>query len=150
VLTSGLLRVNASNQFDPRVLTEFQPTDSNLIYQIWGADRRLQIERPRGWQVPLDESGLRASTPIFNSTFSRGVHVRVLSVPLVSARGQAGVLQVGMTLSLLDTTQRTLSTVLVGLAALSMLLAGGGLAGHRASPGPTGLRHSNSHAHHPR
>jgi two-component system, OmpR family, sensor kinase len=125
VLTSGLLRVNPNNQFDPRVLTEFQPTDSNLIYQIWGADRRLQIERPRGWQAPLDESGLRASAPVFNSTYSRGVHVRVLSVPLVSPRGQAGVLQVGMSLSLLDTTQRTLSTVLIGLAVLSMLLAGG-------------------------
>lgn len=125
ILTSGLLRVNASNQFDPRVLTEFQPADSSLIFQIWGADRTLQIERPRGWQTPLDESGLRAGAPVFNTTYSRGVHVRVLSVPLVSPRGPAGVLQVAMSLSLLDATQRTLSTVLIGLAALSMLLAGG-------------------------
>ena len=123
ILTSGLLRVNAGNQFDPRVLTEFQPTDSNLIFQIWGADRRLQIERPRGWQTPLDESGLRTGQPMFRTTFSRGVHVRVLSVPLVSPRGPAGVLQVGMSLSMLDTTQRTLATVLIGLAALSMALA---------------------------
>lgn len=124
LLTSGLLRVNASNQFDPRILTEYQPSDNSLIFQIWGADRQLQIERPRGWQVPLDESGLLASRPVYHSTFSRGVHVRVLSVPLVTPRGPAGVLQVGLTLSLLDATQRTLSSVLVGLAVFSMALAG--------------------------
>jgi two-component system, OmpR family, sensor kinase len=124
ILTNGLLRVNALNQYDPRVLTEFQPTDSNLIFQIWGVDRRLQFERPRGWQVPLDESGLRANRPVFNFSYSQDVHLRVLSVPLESQRGQAGVLQVGLNLSLLDTTQRTLSTVLLVLAVIAMALAG--------------------------
>ncbi len=116
--------LNSSNQFDPRVLNEFQPTDSNLIFQIWGNDRRLQIERPRGWIAPLDQSGLRTNRPVFNSAYSQGIHVRVLSVPLVSPRGPAGVLQVGLTLSLLDATQRTLSTVLIVLALLAMALAG--------------------------
>jgi len=124
VLTSGLLRVNSLNQFDPRVLNEYQPTNSNLIFQIWGSDRQLQIERPRGWQVPLDESGLLADRPTFNSAYSRGVHLRVLSVPLVSRRGPAGVLQVALNLSLLDATQRTLLTVLIVLAVLAMALAG--------------------------
>lgn len=124
VLTDGLLRVNASNQFDPRVLTEYQPTDSNLIFQVWGSDRQLQIERPSGWQAPLDERGLRAQQPVFNSSYSRGVHLRVLSVPLVSPRGPAGVLQVALTLSLLDAVQRTLAAVLAILAIFSMALAG--------------------------
>jgi two-component system, OmpR family, sensor kinase len=124
VLTAGLLRVNASGQFDPRVLTEFQPTDSNLIFQIWGNDRRLQVERPRGWLAALDSQGLRASRPTFNSSYSQGVHLRVLSVPLVSPRGPAGVLQVALTLGLLDATQRTLSTTLLTLAIFSMALAG--------------------------
>ncbi len=124
VLTGGLLRVNASGQFDPRVLTEFQPTDSNLVFQVWGADRQLQIERPRGWEEPLDASGLRILRPGFNSSFSRGVHLRVLSVPLISERGPAGVLQIALTLGLLDAAQRTLSTVLVALAVFSMALSG--------------------------
>jgi two-component system, OmpR family, sensor kinase len=124
VLTDGLLRVNSSDQFDPRVLTEFQPTDSNLIFQVWGNDRQLQIERPRGWQAPLDASGLRASRPVFNSSYSQSVHLRVLSVPLITARGPAGVLQIGLTLGLLDAAQRTLSTVLAALAILSMAVAG--------------------------
>ena len=124
ILTGGLLRVNANNQFDPRVLTEYQPADSSLIYQIWGSDRQLQIERPRGWQVPLDETGLRANRTLFRSAFSRDEHMRVLTIPLVSPRGPAGVLQVGLNLSLLDSAQRTLSTVLLGLAILAMILAG--------------------------
>ncbi len=124
VLAGGLLRVNSSDQFDPRVLTEFQPTDSNLIFQVWGNDRRLQIERPRGWTAPLDSGGLRASRPVFNSTYSQNVHLRVLSIPLVTSRGPAGILQVGLTLGLLDATQRTLSTLLVALAVFSMALAG--------------------------
>ena len=124
LLTSGPLRVNANNQFDPRVLTEFQPADSNLIFQVWGSDRRIQITRPLSWQTPLDESGLRASRPVFHSTISRGVHLRVLSVPLVSPRGPAGILQIALTLSLLDAAQRTLATVLIALAIFSMALAG--------------------------
>jgi len=123
ILTGGLLRVNAANQFDTRVLTEYKPTDNGLIFQVWGNDRRLQIERPRGWQVPLDESGLRANRVLFRSTYSRGEHVRVLTVPLVSPRGPAGVLQLAMNLRLLDAAQRTLSTVLLGLAVLAMALA---------------------------
>ena len=123
VLTGGLLRVNANNQFNPRVLTEFQPADSNLLFQVWGNDRKLQISRPLSWSSPLDESGLRTGQPVFHSTYSRGFHLRVLSVPLVSPRGPAGVLQIALTLNLLDATERTLATVLVTLAILSMALA---------------------------
>ena len=124
LLTGGLLRVNANDQFDPRVLTEFQPADSNLLFQVWGNDRKLQISRPLSWSSPLDESGLRTGQPVFRSTFSRGFHLRVLSVPLVSPRGPAGVLQIALTLNLLDAAERTLATVLVTLAILSMALTG--------------------------
>lgn len=123
VLTGGLLRVDASNNFDPRVLAEYQPADSNMIYQVWGSDRQLQLERPRGWQEPLDEAGLVTTSPVFNSTRSRDAHLRVLSVPLVSPRGPAGVLQVALNLSLLDAAQRTLATVLVVLAVILMAVA---------------------------
>lgn len=122
-LTDGLLRVNSNNQFDPRILAEFQPVDNNLIFQVWGNDRRIQIERPRGWQLPLDEQGLRVNQPGFRSTYSREIHLRVLSVPLSSPRGPAGILQVGTNLSLLDATQKTLASVLLGLAVVSMALA---------------------------
>jgi heavy metal sensor kinase len=121
-LTSGPLRVDANNHFDQRVLSEFQPNDSNLIFQVWGNDMRLQIERPAGWNLPLDEKGLRSSKPVFNFAYSRGIHLRVLSVPISSSRGPAGRLQVALTLSLLDTTQHTLASVLIGLAIIGVIL----------------------------
>jgi two-component system, OmpR family, sensor kinase len=116
------LRVNAANQFDPRVLSQFQPTDSSLIYQVWGNQRDLQIARPASWDTPLDERGLRSNRTVFNSTYSRGIHMRVLSVPLATPRGPAGVLQVGLSLNLLDSAQRTLASVLIVLTFLSMVL----------------------------
>jgi len=124
VLTNGLLRVSAGNQFDTRVLSEYQPSDNSLIFQVWGSDRTLQIERPAGWQTPLDESGLRSQRPVFNSSYSRGVHLRVLSVPVETPRGPAGVLQLALSLSLLDAAQRVLATVLIVLAIGSTALAG--------------------------
>lgn len=122
-LTGGVLRVNAANQFDTRALSEYQPTDSNLLFQVWGNDRRLQVTRPRGRLDPLDESGLRISQPVFHSTTSQNVHLRVLSVPLQTTRGPAGVLQIALTLGLLDAAQRTLASVLIILAIISMALA---------------------------
>jgi two-component system, OmpR family, sensor kinase len=123
IMTSGTLRVDANNQFDQRELSKYQPNENNLIFQVWGNDLRLQIERPRGWQEPLDGKGLHSSTPVFNFAYSRGIHLRVLSVPIVSSRGPAGRLQVALNLSLLDATQRTLSAVLIGLAIISMAFA---------------------------
>lgn len=123
VITAGPLRVDSKNQFDPRIVSEFQPNDSNLIFQVWGNDLRLQIERPLGWQDPLDEVGLHAGRPMFNSSYSRGFHLRVLTVPLSSARGPAGRLQIALNLSLMDATQRTLSSVLIGMAVIAMALA---------------------------
>lgn len=124
LLTNGLLRVNANDQFDPRVLTEFQPADSSLLFQVWGNDRKLQISRPLSWSSPLDESGLRTGKPVFHSTYSRGFHLRVLSVPLASPRGPAGVLQIALTLNLLDAAERTLAIVMVTLAIFAMALTG--------------------------
>jgi two-component system, OmpR family, sensor kinase len=137
VITGGLLRVDSNNQFDPRVVADFEPYDSNLIFQVWGNDMHLQIERPTGWQDALDQIGLRAGRPIFNSSYSRGIHLRVLTVPLSTTRGPAGRLQVALNLSLLDATQRTLSSVLIGMAVIAMALvaiAGWILTGQALAP----------------
>ncbi len=137
VMTNGLLRVDSNNHFDQRILSEYQPADSNLIFQVWGNDQVLQIERPRGWQDPLDEKGLHTSGQAFNSTYSRGIHLRVLSIPLSSPRGPAGRLQIALNLSLLDATQRTLSAVLIVLAIIATAfaaLAGWMITGQALSP----------------
>jgi heavy metal sensor kinase len=118
------LRVNSANQFDPRILSDFQPTDASLIYQVWGNQRDLQIARPTTWQTPLDERSMRSNRTLFNSTNSRGVHLRVLTIPLTTPRGPAGVLQVALSLNLLDSAQHTLASVLIVLTFVSMIVVG--------------------------
>jgi two-component system, OmpR family, sensor kinase len=119
----AMLRVNTLNQFDPRSIATFQTTD-NLLFQVWGNDRKLQIARPASLQSPLDEAGRQSGQVIYhNSTGSSG-HLRVLSIPLETERGPAGVLQVAVNLNLVDIVQTTLATILAVLALAAMVLSG--------------------------
>ena len=104
-------------------LAEFQSSNNNLIFQVWGIDRRLQYSQPRMWDEPLDPIGRQIGETMYNTTISQGVHLRVVSIPLATLRGPAGTLQVAVSLALLDTTQRALASVLIFLALLSMILA---------------------------
>jgi heavy metal sensor kinase len=116
------LRINASGQFDPRTTTGQQLTD-NLVFQIWGNDNKLQLSRPPTLINPLDEIGRRAGQPVFHSIVNGTTHLRVLSVPVKTERGPAGVLQVALSLSVIDITQRVLASVLILLAIVVMVIA---------------------------
>jgi two-component system, OmpR family, sensor kinase len=117
------LRVTPTRDFDPRSLADFQPVE-NLIIQVWGPDRELQIVRPPRFRQPLSEAGRWTGENVFYSVQTNGLSLRVLSVPLQSSRGPVGVLQVGLSLALIDVTQRTLASVLIMLIVLAMLLSG--------------------------
>ena len=117
------LRISSSGRFDARAISGFKP-DENIVFQVWGNDRELQLVRPIGNQEPLDRSGLRSSTPVFNTSGGEGTHFRVLTVPLMNARGPAGLLQIGRNLNLFDATLQTLAVVLVLMTILSMFLTG--------------------------
>jgi two-component system OmpR family sensor kinase len=116
-------KVNAVNEIDPRSVSNFMSAE-NLIFQVWGSNSTLQMARPAVWQTPLDDFGRRAGKPYFNSTSSNKTHIRVFSMPLKTERGPVGVLQVAQNLALVDVAQRTLASVLVMLALMSMVLAG--------------------------
>ncbi|HEX7555074.1 MAG TPA: HAMP domain-containing sensor histidine kinase [Leptolinea sp.] len=117
------LRINANGRFDARAIVAFKP-DENIVFQVWGNDRELQLARPVENLDPLDRSKLLSDQPVFNTSGGEGTHMRVLTVPLINARGPAGLLQIGRNLNLFDATLQTLTAVLVLLTALSMLLAG--------------------------
>jgi len=117
------LKVNADGVFDVQALRDFQPSDNAIFYQVWGNDRRQQFSHPVGWLAPLDPVGLEAGRVMFNSSFSRGMHVRVLTLPVVTRRGPSGVVQIGMNLAIVDATQTVLASVLIILALLSMGLS---------------------------
>jgi len=116
------LSITTTGKFDSRSVAGFTSTN-NLLFQIWGNDRILQISRPPNLQTPLDDAGLRAGILVINYATSNGTHLRVLSVPLATMRGPVGVLQVGQDLKLLEVTQTTLATVLVLLAIIAMVLS---------------------------
>lgn len=117
------LRVNSSGQYDSRLLASFQLTDSNLYFQVWGADQHLQYAVPRSIQQPLDPAARQSGKSVFATRLLAGKHLRVLSLPLTTNRGPAGTLQVAMNMNLLDVTLRALASVLFLLAVLSMGLA---------------------------
>ena len=117
------LRINANGRFDARSANTFTP-DENIVFQVWGNDRFLQLARPAGDIDPLDRAKLRSDIPVFNTTGDVGKHMRVLTVPLKNARGPAGLLQIGRNLNLFDATLQVLAAVLILLTILSMVLTG--------------------------
>ncbi len=118
-----VLKVDPSGIFDPRSISAFQPS-ANLLVQVWGTDQRLQIARPAGFNTPLDVQNRLAGQTTIASVYIEGEHLRVLTVPLESVRGPAGVMQIGINLSLLDLIQNTLSTILFILTVTAMILSG--------------------------
>jgi signal transduction histidine kinase len=117
------LKVNSFGQINSRTIIEFN-TNESLIYQIWGQDRKLQFSRPISFTTPLDESGKAAREPILQTVQLDNGDYRVLSVPIVSARGSVGQVQLALSLSMIDVVRQTLAFLLVILALLSVSLAG--------------------------
>ncbi len=118
-----LLRVNMDNRFDPRSIASYQPTE-NLVIQLWNYNNELEIARPALWQQTLDADGLQAGKTVIHSTQTATAHMRVISIPLRSVRGPAGVLQLGLSLGLVDTTQQTLAVVVLIMTLVAMFLTG--------------------------
>ena len=117
------LRITSADQFDPRSVASYQPTE-NLLFQVWDLEGNLQLTRPVGLLDALDENGLGVGQTFYSSKTVSGDRIRVLSVPLKTSRGPVGVLQVGLSLALVDVVQRTLIGILVLLTIILMLLVG--------------------------
>lgn len=108
------LKVSSGGQFDPRSISDYQPTE-NLLIQVWGADHQLQISRPTGIKEALDRSAWSGDSIAFsNATYGEN-QIRVMTTPLTSIRGTAGILQVGIDMTLVQTMQNTLTAILIYL-----------------------------------
>jgi heavy metal sensor kinase len=118
------MRVNPLNPVDPLVLGDVEPTQ-NLLVQIWGPDGKLLAALPSSLAQPLDASSMSVQAGTINSVSTGVGHLRVMSVPLKTPAGDPlGVLQIGISLYLVDATQRGLAIFLVGLSLLTMLIGG--------------------------
>jgi len=101
---------------------------ADVFVQVWSNTGKLEAtsQNLQNYNKPLDEVGLRSSRPIYRDVSIGQRQLRVLSVPFVvkGTDRQLGVLQTGARLDLIQSTQGTLSWVLIGGAAISMLIAG--------------------------
>jgi methyl-accepting chemotaxis protein len=101
---------------------------SDIYIQIWGLDGQLvSYSQNIGlYNAALDEVGKSARKPFYRDVTLGETSYRVLSVPLVypDTKRIIGVLQVGISTEMIETTQQVLLVVLFVGAALSMLVAG--------------------------
>ncbi|TLN04230.1 HAMP domain-containing protein, partial [bacterium] len=117
------LKATATNQLDLNSASQYEPTQ-NILIQFWNTDQELLLARPTMLKTPLDNDGLRSGVPIFHSVQSNEYYLRVLSVPVTTARGPVGVLQVGINMGIVVALQRSLAVVLSLLTLLAMVLSG--------------------------
>lgn len=118
-----LLRLNTSNEYDVRLLANFQSSE-NLFYQVYGPGQDLQLAHPGSMDAVLDPVGRASGEPLFTSQVVEGRHLRVLSVPLRTERGPAGMLQVAESLTSIDAAQNVLARTLIILAVVTLVIFG--------------------------
>jgi hypothetical protein len=99
---------------------------SNIYIQVWGTDRRLRASSTNitRFSTPLDSDSMSMSTPIYRDVLINKASLRVVSVPLVVSARRVGMLQVGSSRTIIDSTLRILVTVLLIMTLVSMTLAG--------------------------
>jgi signal transduction histidine kinase len=99
---------------------------TDVYVQIWGESGLLSASSPNASQIdhPLDVEGIKSTKPVFHAVFIGNAHLRVLTVPVQVGDRQAGVLQVGTKLAVVDSTQRVLLIVLALGTLLSISVSG--------------------------
>ena len=108
-------------------VVRFPPLEmtSNVYVQIWGGNGRLMTASPSLAQFSesLDQNNLRTSQPVYHETTFKGVHLRVLSVPLIIEGRPVGTLQAAASLNVVDTTREVLLYILGIATVVSVVLA---------------------------
>ena len=112
---------------------------ANAYVQVWSREGKLVSTSPSIGTLtePLDPVGLKSRSTLFQDSWLGTAHLRVLTVPLQVGEHTVGMLQVGTSLSVVDATRSNLLFIMLGVAAVSVLLAGlgsWGLLGRALSP----------------
>lgn len=98
---------------------------SNVYVQIWGRDGKLVAASPSLSQFTeaLDPDNLRISEPMYHETRNRGVHLRVLNVPLIIGGRPVGTMQAAASLDVVDTAREVLLYIMGIATIIAVLLA---------------------------
>lgn len=112
-----------------RVQANLRTTDipSEIYMQVWGLDGELQTSfgrLPQFGDQPFDPTSLRANNPIYRDTMEDGLHIRVLSVPLLQRSKRIAVLQVASSMQVVDTARTNLTDILGIIWVVAVLFSG--------------------------
>ena len=122
-----IIAVTKVNPLGDISLIRFPPLDmtANVYVQIWGRNGRLMTSSPSISQISesLDADNLRTSQPIYHETSFRGVHLRVLNVPLIIDGRPVGTLQAATSLDVVDAAREVLISIMGFATVIAVLLA---------------------------
>jgi signal transduction histidine kinase len=100
--------------------------DADVNVQVWGLDERLQESYgPLGQdRVPFDPFNKRTVRAVFQETDFNGVHLRVLSIPLVHNGKRMAVMQIAARLDTVTTARSYLVSVMFVIWVYGVIMAG--------------------------
>ena len=98
---------------------------ANAYIQVWSMDGNIVVASPSIGTLnqPLDPVGLESGETLYENSHVEGVYLRVLTVPLVLDNHLIGTLQVGASLTVIETTLSNLITIMVSIGLIAVLLA---------------------------
>ncbi|KXK15437.1 MAG: two-component sensor histidine kinase [Chloroflexi bacterium OLB14] len=98
---------------------------TNVYIQVWNNEGQVVASSPRigGVNIPLDPIGFQSDVPIYNDSIFQNAHFRVLSVALLLGNREVGILQVGVSLKVVDVTQDNLLSTMFVIAVAGILFA---------------------------
>ncbi len=124
---SGIVSVTRVNAFGDISVVKFPPLDmsTDVYIQIWSRDGRLMSSSPNLPQIneSLDSENVGTSHPVYHETKLRGVHLRVLSVPLIVAGHPVGTLQAASSLAVVDAAREMMLYIMAIATVVSVILA---------------------------
>jgi len=112
---------------------------SNVYVQVWDRNGRLISSSPGISQLsnPLDQEQLDTTRPVFADTFLEGVHLRVLSVPMLIEGHPFGTLQAATGLGIMDAAlQVFLSIMWISVLVAALIAALGSWVAVRGALSP--------------
>jgi signal transduction histidine kinase len=127
VTVSDIVRVTRVNPVGDISVVEFPSLDTtaNIYVQIWGRNGRLMTSSPSVAQIneSLDAENLSIDHPVFHETRFRGVHLRVLNVPLIIEGRRVGTLQAAASLDVVDAAREVLLYIMGIATIIAVMLA---------------------------
>ncbi len=98
---------------------------ANAFVQVWGGNGRLASSSPgiSGLTTPIDPVGLKSNKTIYEYSYLENARLRVLTVPLQIGGRTIGVMQVGTSLSVMDSTRNNLLYIMFSVAVIAVLIS---------------------------